>query len=503
MIVGPWLDDHMSVEIVFPASHWAGLRAHLFGTVQPGSRGAGDEQMALLLVAPNASPGGTRLVVRELLLAGPDDLTHQSGAGIAPTGEFVAAALTRCRQEGWGFVEVHSHPFSDGPGTTFSGIDWTNDRAKMPVLARLLPDGAVHATMVMGQAALDAHYYDRASKDIRPVRRVSVIGAHEDAPWLSYESPTHAEAGDGERPFRVSDRHARQIPLLGRHAQAALEASTVVIVGLGGLGSFAAFECAHLGVGHLVFIDPDMVDITNLNRLIGAGERELGQPKVKVYKRLIHAVSPRIKVTAVPEPILSDNAVLAAKQGDLLLGCVDNHGARLVLNQLALQYVIPLLDAGTGARLDGSQALTHAGGQVQAVLPGLGCLECRGFIDVRQAAFDLAPTHVRQREIGHGYGTREPAPSVVFLNGVVASLQVAEAVRLLSGAVPGASDGKLAITRYDLLGQSLMRATVRESDACPACGPDGVAGLADLSPLQAAGEPPSPPPPLANASGQA
>jgi molybdopterin-synthase adenylyltransferase len=238
-----------------------------------------------------------------------------------------------------------------------------------------------------------------------------------------------------------------------------------------------------------------------LNRLIGAAEDDLDQPKVKVYEALIRAISPRTNVTAVLAPILSADALTAAKQGDLLLGCVDNHGARLVLNQLAVQYVIPLLDAGTGARLGDDQTLTHAGGQVQAVLPGLGCLECRGFIDVRQAAFDLAPPHVRQREIDHGYGTREPAPSVVFLNGVVASLQVAEAVKLLSGEAPGASNSKLAITLYDLLGQSLTRATVEEQDTCPACGPDGVAGLADLSPLQAAAEPPSPPPVLTRASG--
>lgn len=487
----------MAVEIIFPASQWASLRAHLFAAIKPGWN-TGDEQMALLLTAPNVSPSGTRLVVRELLPAGPDDLTHQSGAGIAPTGEFVAAALTRCRQEGWGFVEVHSHPFSNGPSTTFSGIDWANDRAKMPVLARLLPEDAIHATMVMGQATLDAHYYDRASASIRPVRRVSILGVREDAPWLSYISPTHAEDGDGKRPFLVSDRHSRQLPLLGRQTQEALEASTVVIVGLGGLGSFAALECAHLGVGHLVLIDPDVVEITNLNRLVGTTEKDLDQPKVKVYEALIRAISPRTRVTAIHADILSDAALLAAKQGDLLLGCVDNHGARLVLNQLSVQYVIPLLDAGTGARLGEGEALTHAGGQVQAVLPGLGCLECRGMIDVRQAAFDLAPPHVRQREIDHGYGTHEPAPSVVFLNGVVGSLQVAETVRLLAGAAPGT----LAITMYDLLGQSLTRASVTESDTCPACGPDGVAGLADLSPLQAAGEPDSPPPALAHALGR-
>jgi molybdopterin/thiamine biosynthesis adenylyltransferase len=491
------------VEIVFSAPAWASLRTHLFGAMKPGSPEFGHEQMALLLIAPNGASTKTRLVVRELLLAGPNDLTQQSGTGIAPTGEFVAAALTRCRQEGWGLVEVHSHPFSMGPSTTFSGIDWANDRAKMPVLARLLPDGAFHATMVIGQASLDAHYFDRVSSSIRPVSRIAILGVREDAPWLSYESPTHAEDGDAEQPFLVSDRHSRQLPLLGRRTQVALEKATVVVVGLGGLGSFAALECAHLGIGHLVLIDPDDVEITNLNRLMAATENDLKEPKADVYQRLITAISPRTKVTSIVASILADDALVVAKQGDLLLGCVDNHGARLVLNHLAVQYVIPLLDAGTGARLDSKGALTHAGGQVQAVLPGLGCLLCRGFIDTRQAAFDLAPAHVRQREIDHGYGTLEPAPSVVYLNGIVASLQVTEAVKLLSGTILDALSSRQAITRYDMLGQSLLRATVTESDTCPTCGPDGVAGLADLSPLQSAGEPPSPPPILASGTSQA
>ena len=193
---------------------------------------------------------------------------------------------------------------------------------------------------------------------------------------------------------------------------------------------------------------------------------------------------------AVTASILSHDVLQAAKQADLLLGCVDSHGGRLVMNQFAVQYGIPLLDAGTGARIEDGEHMTHAGGQVQFVLPGLGCLECREFIDVRQAAFDLAPPHVPQPEFDHGYGTQEPAPSVVFLNGLVASLQIAESIMLLASAVSGNRDTSVpAIVLYDLLRQSLVPASARGSDTCPTCGPDGVTGLADLSPLQAATTP--------------
>lgn len=488
----------MTVEITFPAAAWAELRTHLLGLAEPGSSHGTDEQMALLLAGPSMTDGATRLVVRELLLAQPDDLTQQSGAGIAPTGEFVARALTRCRQEGWSLIEVHSHPFSSGPSTTFSGIDWANDRAKMPVLAKLLPETVVHATMVIGQASLDAHYYDRRTTTIHSVARVTVLGSQADAPLLTKVIPTQAEVDDS-RPFLVPDRHSRQIPLLGSGTQAVLAQSKLAIVGLGGLGAFTALECAHLGVGALVLIDPDTVEMSNLNRLVGASETDIGRPKVEVYANLIRTISPRIELTSIPASVLTDDALQAAKEADLLLGCVDSHGARLVMNQLAVQYVIPYIDAGSGARLEADE-LTHAGGQVQLVLPGLGCLECRGFIDVKEAAFDLAPPHVRQRELDHGYGTRDPAPSVVFLNGVVASLQVAQAVSLLGGiATRPHGSNPTAITLYDLLRQSLTRATVEGVDNCPTCGSDGVTALADLSPLQAATTAPAVLPPMIGA----
>lgn len=484
----------MAVDIVLPVPQWDFLHHHLFGTVESGS--APDEQMAFLLAAPSRSDRGVRLVVREVLPAGLNDLARQSGAGIAPTGDFVAAILTRCRQEGWSFIEVHSHPFSGRSGTTFSGIDWANDLAKMPTTAHLLPEGSMHATMVMGQASLDAHYYDRASASIRPVRRVTVVGARSDAPRLTQFLPTSAEE-DGERPFLASDRHNRQVPLLGSGAQAALANSTVVIVGLGGLGSFVALECAHLGIGNLILIDRDTVELSNLNRLLGATEADVDRPKVEVFEALVKGISPAATVTPVCAHVLSDEALRAAKQGDVILGCVDNHGARLVLNQFAVQYMIPFLDAGTGARLGPDHSLTHAGGQVQVVLPGLGCLECRGFIDARQAASDLASADARQQELNRGYGTEDPAPSVVFLNGVVASLQVAEAVKLLSKAPLQHLDHQPStVMFYDLLAQTVKCATDLGSDTCVTCGPDGVGALADLSPLQAADAVPVTPPSL-------
>jgi molybdopterin/thiamine biosynthesis adenylyltransferase len=470
-------------DIVLSSSLWSRLRDHLLRAEDDPGKWASNEQLAFVLAAPNVSASRIRLVGHELLLAQSKDLDHQSPSAISPDGEFVADALSRCRREGWSLIEVHSHPFDSGFRTTFSGIDWSNDRMKMPRLASMLPEPFYHATIVVGQNSLDAHYFQRATGAILPVPQVTIVGGVADDSPVLHHLPASSTTSASARTPDV--RHSRQLPLLGESTQEAFSKARVAVVGLGGLGSFVALELAYLGVGHLTLIDPDRVELTNLNRLIGAGPQDVGRYKAEVFQELIQRVAPQVGVTAVTAPILDSTALDEAKSADLLLGCVDGHGARLSLNHLSIRYLIPLIDAGTGARLGDDNLTTKLGGQVQVVAPGVGCLECRGFIHAQQAAYDLASPAVQEYERAHGYGTEEAMPSVIFLNGVVASMQVAIAVRVLSsGAGHECATPKLVI--YDAQVQRTFPATVSYSPECATCGTYGVAGVADLGPLQPA-----------------
>lgn len=470
-------------DIVLSSSLWSHLRSHLLSLDDERGRWGDNEQLAFILAAPNVSDSRIRLVGHELLCAQPADLDHQSPSGVNPNGQFVAAALSRCRQEGWSLIEVHSHPFDSGPQTTFSGVDWSNDRTKMPRLASMLPEPFYHATMVVGPDSLDAHYYQRLTAAILPIRQVTIVGSFsDDSPVLHY-LPTSRCAPEPAHPQEA--RHSRQLPLLGAGPQEALSQARVAVVGVGGLGSFVALELAYLGVGHLTLIDPDRIEQSNLNRLIGAGPDDVGRYKVDVFREFIERVAPKVAVTAVAAPLLDSGALNHAKTADVLLGCVDGHGARLSLNHLSVRYLIPLIDAGTGARLGTDSLAARLGGQVQVVAPGLGCLECRGFINPQQAAYDLAPPTVQEYERDHGYGTEEAAPSVIFLNGVVASIQVAETVRILGGA-SGQKHATPKLVVYDAQAQRAFPAAVRYSPECATCGSHGVVGVADLGPLQAA-----------------
>ena len=263
----PALDAMTHVDIVMTDAMWQALRLHLLRPSIGPHWSSPDEQLAFLLASSNRSMQRQRLLVREMLPAGSGDLVRQGPAGIAPSPEFVLQALNRCRNESLHLIEVHSHPFSHGPGTTFSGIDWANDRGKMPGISTLLED-FMHATMVMGQDSLDAHFYDRATRDILPITQVVIVGTGPESDSSGLRSIPTSGASKIVRPNGVSTngRYHRQELLFGRETQEYLAQATVAIVGLGGLGSFVVWELAHLGVGHLILIDPDRVDETNLNR---------------------------------------------------------------------------------------------------------------------------------------------------------------------------------------------------------------------------------------------
>lgn len=463
-------------SIVMTTSLWQKLYNHLIRitaeTPHP------DEQMAFLLASLNQSASGTRLLVCEIVPASPADFVYQSREGLEPRPEFVAATIKRCLKEGWHLIEVHSHPFDSGRRTTFSAVDWANDRQKMPALASIIPEPFWHATMVVGQNALDAHFYDRASKRIRPLTRITLVGEH-----IQHMSTTSGKSS--KRSKHTDERYQRQELFLGSATQSALAQATVAIVGLGGLGSLVATQLAHLGIGHLILIDPDRVERSNLNRLLGAGTADIGRAKVELYAEFVERISENTRVTALPLSLLdrsNQSAIDFARGADVIAGCVDNDGARLILNQIAVRYLIPLVDGGSGIHLDSASQVQAVGGQVQRILPGTGCLECRGYINPQRVHFDLAPEAFQTKARAHGYGTNAAAPAVIYLNGIIASQQVAEIVSLLA-ETQLTTETHPQLMVYNALQRKLTPIQVQGDPTCPTCGLEGLTGSGDFAPI--------------------
>jgi len=225
----------------------------------------------------------------------------------------------------------------------------------------------------------------------------------------------------------ADDRYDRQVRFFGAEGQKKITASRVGIVGLGGLGSHVAQQLAYLGVLDFVLVDHDVATKSNLNRLIGATPDDVSapRPKVEIAERMIMAVQPDAKVTPVPEPVNVKLAERVLSEVNVVFGCLDDDMPRYWLTTHCAHHQIPYFDLASDIADDAS---TYGGRVI--VARGDGCLVCISELDPKAMA--RAQMTEEQRAADDTiYGVHrehldERGPSVVSLNGVVASLAVTE-----------------------------------------------------------------------------
>jgi len=235
---------------------------------------------------------------------------------------------------------------------------------------------------------------------------------------------------------QAKDKFSRQVLAFGEKGQDAISREKVGIVGLGGLGSFAAQILAYLGVKEFLLVDDDITESTNLNRLIGATAKdaENKSPKVDVAQRLINSINPQAKVLKIFKNLRSNEAVDSLiDTPDIIFGCVDNDGARLILTELASAYNKTLIDSGT--EIINNKEFQEFGGRVIVARPGDFCLLCAGQIDLAAAQEELESREekVYRRQLGYGLGNQIPNPSVISLNCIIAGLAATEFLMLVTG----------------------------------------------------------------------
>ena len=236
-----------------------------------------------------------------------------------------------------------------------------------------------------------------------------------------------------------TDRFDRQMRFFGMEGQKRLATARVAVIGLGGIGSHVVQQLAHLGVGRLSLIDSEDLAETDLNRLVGARHDDPipGTTKVGIASRSVAAINRAIEVQTIPDSLVSELAFSAITTADYVFGCVDSEGARLILNEWCAAYARPYFDLATDI-LPGDPP--SYGGRVCVAWNGQGCIACLEVLDVAEATEDLAGPRAKQERAAL-YGVKSEmldrsGPSVVSLNGVVASVGVTEFTVAVTGLRP-------------------------------------------------------------------
>jgi molybdopterin/thiamine biosynthesis adenylyltransferase len=398
-----------------------------------------------------AEPGGRALLLRSYRVFGERELDPAS-AELSVTDEAQTAELATLKRGGHALVEVHTHPGS-GPAVTFSRFD----EEQLPPFARYVQlklPGRPFGALVLSEQAYAGRVWTDAGVEpltIRPVGQRTAV-------------PDWADPGGTDPISQANRRFDRQIRSLGPNGQARIQALRVGVVGLGGTGSQVVHQLAHLGVRRYVLVEDDVVETSNLARLAGATRWDplLRRRKVAVARRTIRRLSPTATVRC-PGSLRRRAALTALADVDVIVGCVDNDGARLVMSELAAAYLVPYLDIGVGIEDQGPAR--SLGGRVSFYLPGGPCLVCADEIDLDEVAEDLESEALRNIRVQRGYARdRRVEPALMPLNGVVASLGMMEFLAFATGLRP-----VISFTRYDAMEDRLVRQWAEANADCAVC----------------------------------
>lgn len=142
--------------------------------------------------------------------------------------------------------------------------------------------------------------------------------------------------------------------LLGGEGFDSLADRTVAVIGLGGVGSYAAEALVRTGVGRVILVDFDKVCVTNVNRQLHATRRTVGKRKAELMGERCNAINPKCDVVVMPTFYEASTAeAILGEQPDFVLDCIDNMTAKVHLLATCVERGIPVISAmGAGGRLD-------------------------------------------------------------------------------------------------------------------------------------------------------
>lgn len=191
--------------------------------------------------------------------------------------------------------------------------------------------------------------------------------------------------------------------MLSRDENLLLQEKKVVVVGCGGLGGHIIDQLARLGIGHITAIDGDVFDQTNLNRQLLSHSRNIGKSKSLAARDHIKLVNPLTTVISAETFLNENNAVQLLKEHDVICDALDNMQTRKITVKTAQKLGIPLVYG----------AIAGWYGQVTTIFP-----------DCRLPGFLLNE---------HNKGIEQQLGNPSFTPAIVAGLQVAEVVKIITG----------------------------------------------------------------------
>ncbi len=403
----------MRYELRIAGKFLKSLKAHLF----PGD---GKEAVAILLCGRHENAEQSILLSHQLFLVPYEDCERHVEYVRWKTNTIIPL-LEKVEKSNFALLKIHSHPgnhpeFSDTDDISDvefgrTAFDWSETNS-VHGSAVMLPSGEIFGRVVDNKL------------QFTPFHKVSVAGNYIQI-WR------HGKAGVIS--LNDTDGFAeRTMQVLGEKTYHQLKSLKIGVIGCSGTGSPTIEQLYRLGVGELVIIDPDVVEVKNLNRIIQSRMADAKKKKKKVVMMAtaINKVGLGTKVIALAADLFaSKKALLELIQCDIIFGCVDGAESRHLINQLTNFYLIPYFDMGVRIDADGSGGIEAISGTGHYIQPGLSTLLSRQLYTIKRLEAESLqrqdPEEFKKRlKAGYIHNVLVNRPAVLPVNMLISSMTV-------------------------------------------------------------------------------
>lgn len=401
----------MQYQLNISGFHYEALKKHLF----PGD---GKEAVAVALCGRYFHKGLCKITLHELHTIPYADCSIREEDLIQWNTSKIKPLFEKAHLKNLSILKIHSHPTGY---TKFSGTDDRSDAEFFASAYGWIDDEGPHASAVM---LPDGEIFGRmflSSSMSVSLNRIIIAGEE----VKIFPLPIALKADEkGKRTAQAFGDKTYQI----------LKGLKVGVVGCSGTGSPVIEQLARLGVKELVLVDPDKVELKNLNRILHTSLNDANQNryKVDVIKQGIELLGLGTTVRAYKENLYDNRELLLELAGcDFLFGCMDSVDGRHLLNQLAAFYLVPYIDLGVKLEADGKGGVVKICGSVHYLQPGKSSLLSRGVYTLEdlKAAGQLRRNPMEYESLlknAYIKNINVERPAVISVNMLISSMGVNE-----------------------------------------------------------------------------
>lgn len=432
-----------------------------------------DESAAFMLAGKHEEGDSLDLIVRRVVEIPASEYRVRNNYHMEISSSALNGLMALCEKNGLGAVLCHSHEH----GAVYSPSDDQGESRIADVLGKFIPNMPVGSLLLTQSGEINGRIWGARGKCER-ISSVVVLGHHISQITIVVSSQ--------HQQYSKAEIYDRQVKTFGELGQTRLNEAKIGIVGVGGTGSAVAEQLARMGVKDFVLIDSDDFEPTNLTRMHETRYTDAyprlkkgKEAKVNLIAKRLRSIAPRIKTNLSNENVVKKEACRLLLDRDVIFSCTDDHWGRALLNQVAHQYLIPVINLGV--RVDSKDGkISGAAGDVSILRPGKPCLWCYGFLNPERIRSESLPTDVRDGLLREGYvqGIDDKSPSVVSLTTTVSGLAVTLFLQLLTDFM--GIEGDIALQKYNIMEGDVRRGTAAVK---PDCCCQSYKGYGDMRPL--------------------